>query len=180
MTNPLSTQSASVVSSAVSPVGPEKHARGYSWPPFEQGNGVALTHGSYSPQAIEAKAAEVRETLLEVAPWLDQSEYAPAVARFLRAEARSLLLHQAILKQSKERGGEDKVSSRLWENATAADRLAAQLGNVLGLDPLGRAKLAQTASAAELNALTLGELAAQGRAAMAARSIDGTAEDVTS
>ena len=106
--------------------------------PFADGNSVALTHGAYSGRAIEAKAATVRETLLEVAPWLDQQEYAPAVARFLRAEARSLLLDEAIRNQAAERGGPDKVAMRLWEQPTAADRLAAQLGNVLGLDPLGR------------------------------------------
>jgi len=154
-------------------------ARGYSWPPAEAGNEKALTHGAYSPRMIEEKAADVRETLLEICPWLDVPEYAPAIARFLRAEARSLLLHSAILKQAAERGGEDKVSSRLWEQATASDRLAAQLGNVLGLDPLGRARLAQTASAAELNVHTLGDLAAAGRAVMAARpqTIEATATE---
>jgi hypothetical protein len=155
-------------------------ARSYSWEPFQAGNTAALTHGANSEHAIEQKAAEVRDALLEICPWVDRPEYTPAVARFLRAEARSLLLHQAILKQADERGGAEKVALRLWEMATAADRLAAQLGNVLGLDPLGRAKLQQTASAAELNVRTLAELAADGRRVMDARgSIDGTAEEVS-
>jgi hypothetical protein len=150
-----------------------------SWAPFEEGNAVAVKHGAYSETVIEAKAVQVRAELLDICPWLAPLEYSPAVARFLRAEARSLLLHEAILKQAADRGGPDKVAVRLFEQATAADRLAAQLGNTLGLDPIGRARLQQTATAAQLNALTLADLAAEGRAAMAARSIDGVAEEMS-
>jgi hypothetical protein len=112
---------------------------------------------------IEAKANKVRETLLDVAPWLDAPEYAPAVARFLRAEARALLAHDHIIRVSEEQGFE-KVSTRLVEAAAATDRLAAQLGNVLGLDPLGRTRLQHLAAGTQLTVETLGQLAAKGRA----------------
>jgi hypothetical protein len=150
---------------------------GKSRPPFQPGHTLSLVHGGNSERAIEAKAAVVRGTLLEIAPWLDEPEYSIAVARFLRAEARSLLLHSAILKQADDRGGEDKVSSRLWEQTTAADRLSAQLGNVLGLDPLGRARLQQVASQAEINVRTLGDLAAEGREVRRLRHADAIDTD---
>ena len=138
-------------------------ARGYSWPPFEDGNPSKLVHGANHEPTIEARAAEVHAEILTVAPWLDSDEYAPAVARYLRAEARAQLLHAHIMATC-ETKGPDKVPSRVWEQATAADRLSAELGNVLGLDPIGRARLKQLASSAEISLLTLGELARQGRA----------------
>lgn len=130
--------------------------------PYEPGNTAHLVHGGDSERMIEARAVEVRSMLLVVAPWLDVPEYAPAVARFLRAESRSLMLHEHIVKVT-DTAGAGKVSSRLWEQATAADRLAAQLGNVLGLDPLGRARLQQATAGAELEAISLAQLAEQGR-----------------
>lgn len=141
-------------------------ARGYSWPPFEPGNKAALRHGAYSPSVIEAKAAEFRERLFDVCPWIDPDRDVVAVARFLRAEARALMLHQLILDISAERGAE-KVPVRTWEQAAAADRLAAQLGNVLGLDPTGRARLQQTVASTEA---TLADLKDQGRAIVARRN----------
>ena len=138
-------------------------ARGYSRPPFEKGNTLALGTGHDSPRAIEGKAEHVRATLLEVAPWLDEPAYAPAVARFLRAEARALLLHEHITRTAEEKGTA-AVPSRTWEQATAADRLAAQLGNVLGLDPLGKARLQSLAAGTELTVRSLADLAAEGAA----------------
>jgi hypothetical protein len=48
---------------------------------------------------------------------------------------------------------------RVWEQATAADNLAARLGNTLGLDPSGRARLKQTVATTEAS---LADLAARG------------------
>ena len=56
-------------------------------PDFAPGNQAAVRHGAYSERQIEAKAAEVRSHLLDLAPWLDHDEFAPAVARFLRARS---------------------------------------------------------------------------------------------
>jgi hypothetical protein len=123
-------------------------ARGYSWKPF-----VAV-HGADSPAAVEARAELVRHELFEVCPWLDQDKDVIAVARFLRAEARALMLHENITTVA-ARDGIAKVPVRQWEQATAADRLAAQLGNVLGLDPTGRARLQQTVASTRR---TLGDL----------------------
>jgi hypothetical protein len=94
---------------------------------------------------------------------LDENEFAPAVARWQRAEARSLMLHDHITKVSAEQGTE-AVPIRMWEQATAADRLAAQLGNVLGLDPLGKARLASLVAGTEATVQSLVQIAEQGQA----------------
>ena len=73
-------------------------------PDFEPGNTAALVRDGDSPRTIEARAAEVREQLFEIAPWLDKAAFVPAVARFLRAEAREQLIHQHIAKWSAEKG----------------------------------------------------------------------------
>ncbi len=150
-------------------------ARGYSWPPFDKGNTASLITGHESPRVVEARAEQARKGLIDLAPWLNQPEYAPAVTRFLRAEARALLLHEHIAKTATEKGTA-AVPSRTWEQATAADRLAAQLGNVLGLDPLGRARLQQLAAGTQLTVETLGQLAAKGQAIVEARLAEGNVE----
>jgi hypothetical protein len=134
-------------------------ARDYSWPPFEEGNTKGLVHGANHARTIAARAELVRPRLYEVCPWLHETMDVIAVDRFLRAEARALILHEYII-QVTEAKGAGKVPSRLWEQATATDNLAAKLGNTLGLDPTGRARLQQTVVSTEA---TLADLAEQGR-----------------
>jgi hypothetical protein len=62
-----------------------------------------------------------------------------------------------------ETEGVGKVPLRSWEQATAADRLAAQLGNVLGLDPLGKARLQSLVAGTEVAMRSLADLAEEGR-----------------
>jgi hypothetical protein len=156
------------------------------WADATPGNTLALRHGAYSEAAISAKAAEIRDALYEVAPWLTSDSDTIAVARFLRVEARSLLLQAAIERQSAERGGPDKVSAKLYEQATASDRLGAQLGHSLGLDPGGRAKLQQQVAGAAEAEQSIAELAEQGRLirerreAEDAAAVDAVDEEATS
>ncbi len=103
-------------------------------PPFEPGNQIVRRHGTYSPAAIAERAAEVHDALLDIAPWVDEPEYAPSVDRYLKATAREQLAHEALMA-----GG--KLVPRLLETATAASRLAWQMGEQLGLTPAGHAKL---------------------------------------
>jgi len=131
--------------------------------PPPRGNTFHLTHGANSERAIARRAKAVRSALLDVAPWLAEPEYAPAVDRWERAEARALLLHDHITKTAAEKGT-GAVPTRMWEQATAADRLAAQLGNTLGLDPTGKARLKAIAADTEVTMHTLAELAGEGQA----------------
>ena len=136
---------------------------GRSRDPFPLGNTVALRHGAYSERAIAERAEQVHATLLEVAPWLAEQHFAPAVARYLRAASREALLDNHIAELAAEHGA-GKVSSRTWEQATAATRLAAKLGQDLGLDPIGHARLKAVAANASISAATLADLSAEGRA----------------
>lgn len=61
--------------------------------------------------------------------------------------------------------GVEAISTRVLEAASRDDRLAAQLGNQLGLDPLGRARLSVAGAQEQHAAASLQDLAAQGRAA---------------
>jgi len=121
-------------------------ARGYSWAPFEKGNQVAIRHGANSAAAIAETAEELRPRLFEIAPWLDPVLDVIAADRFLRVEARSLRLDNYLLSLDPE------ASARLHkvhEQATAASRLAAQLGTTLGLDYRSRMQLRRTEASTE-------------------------------
>jgi hypothetical protein len=152
----------------VTPAG-ERH------PDFEPGNRLAVRHGADSPSVIAERAELMRPRLFELCPWLEPVADLLAVDRFLRAEARALILHGYIASIVEDRGAA-KVPVRVFEQATAADRLAAQLGNTLGLDPTGRARLKQTAASTEA---TLADLAAQGAQIRADRRATTDAQDIT-
>lgn len=139
-------------------------ARGYSWPTATPGNKIALKHGANSAEAIAATAEELRPRLFEVATWLDPVLDVIAVDRFLRVEARSLRLDHYL------NGLDEETSARLHkvhEQATAASRLAAQLGTTLGLDLRSRMQLRRTEVSTEA---TLASVIASGRAARLART----------
>jgi hypothetical protein len=69
-------------------------ARGYSWPPFEPGNEVALRHGAYSPRRVDPLAKEIVDHLLtdpELA-YLHAPRHRWTVLALGRAEAQVQLL----------------------------------------------------------------------------------------
>jgi hypothetical protein len=144
------------------------------WPsghdPFEAGNEVAVKHGGYSERYIAAKAAEVHAELLDLAPYLREAKFIPAVNRYLQAAAREALLHGHIVKLCDEKGP-GAVPSRVWEQATAAARLAAKLGSDLGLDPLGHARIRALSAGAEATEASLADLAARGAETSGFRSL---------
>lgn len=122
-------------------------------PDFEEGNTFSLVHGGDSPRAIAARAEQIHAELLAHAPYLNEPRFLPAVSRYLQAAAREALLHDHIITTSESKGPA-AVSSRLWEQATAAARLSAKLGSDLGLDPLGHSRIrALSASAGASEAL---------------------------
>lgn len=139
----------------MSPAG-ERH------PVYEAANTMAVTHGARSERAIAAKAAEVHAELLEVAPYLREDKFLPAVNRYLQAAAREALLHHHIVSVSDERGP-GAVASRVWEQATAASRLAAKLGSDLGLDPIGHARIRALSTGADVAERSLTDLQQRGR-----------------
>lgn len=125
--------------------------------PYQPGNTESMRHGGYSPRAIEAKAREVHEALIEFAPWLNEAHYAPTLNRYLQATAREQLLHAHV-----ERTPAEKVPVRLWESVTSVSRLAHKLADDLGLTPKGHATIAVLTGAAVQAGASIADLAAKG------------------
>ncbi len=121
--------------------------------PYQPGNFAALKHGARSPRKIAEEAERVHEELLEVCPWLDEERYAPTLIRYLQAAAREQLAHRAYM---------DNPTSRLLESATAAARLAWQMGDALGLTPAGHARLKAITAAAVGAEVNLAEVIERG------------------
>ena len=158
-------------SAGKSPIPLGKPERDGAAPAFERGNEAALKHGANSAARIAEMSREFGELLLDVCPWLDRPEYSYALVRYLRAVSVEDTLQKyvdAICRDPAK--GPGKVSPKVWEQLTAARRLAARLGTDLGLDPIGFAKLKGLSAGAESAVLTLGELAERGRAIREGRS----------
>jgi len=136
---------------------------------FEPGNRVAVRHGGYSPVLVREAAQPIIAELYQIAPWLQAPEFLPSVANYAETLAQATLLTTMVAKITAEKGVE-KVPSRTWEQLTAARRLVHHIGNDFGLTPQGRARLAATATAADLGQETLASVIASGRAARLART----------
>jgi hypothetical protein len=136
-----------------------------------------LTHGGYSETAITERAEPVTHHLFELAPWLaEDPTYVIPVARFVRVKARSQLLSEAIAAKAAD-GGILKVGARILEAATSAERLAAKLGDDLGLSPLNKARLKSETAAGQLGEEAIARLAETGRASLARRNDLRVVED---
>jgi hypothetical protein len=69
-------------------------ARGYNWEDFQPGNLAGLRHGAFSDRVISERALEIRSLLLDRYPYLAENAFIEAVHRYVRAEARAVLLHR--------------------------------------------------------------------------------------
>lgn len=72
--------------------------------PPPRGNTWHLVHGADSPRAIAAKAQQVHDELLTIAPYLAEEKFLPSVDRYLRAAAREALLDDHITAVSASKG----------------------------------------------------------------------------
>ncbi len=138
----------------------DRAVRGYSWPPFQDGNRAALKHGGFSEQLATETMQEIAPHLFDLVPRLDRPEFAHGVARFLRAEALSLLAFRAIERIATDEGAEN-VPRKLWEAHNAASNTAMKQAALLGLDPTSRARLAAVLGVDRTKALD--DLVARGR-----------------
>jgi len=114
-------------------------ARGYSWPPFEEGNHAATKHGAQSPRRLAPIVAELKAQLLEAAPWCAPAAFAPAVESWAAAEAQCRLLRSWL----DEVGMLDEVGEPRKALATLdrADVRADRARKALGLSPSSWAQL---------------------------------------
>jgi hypothetical protein len=69
--------------------------RGYSWPPFVEGNRAAVKHAAWSPRAIDPRARELVDAIAPGVTWWQDCDW-PAVWRWARCEARCELLHEFL------------------------------------------------------------------------------------
>ncbi len=143
------------------------------YPDFEPGNQLSLKHGAYSPRVVGERAELVRAELLRLVPGLaDDPESASPLALYCRAVAREELAHEAIeagsinprlleivRRQIPQAIQPGNVSPRLLEAASAAARVAAELGAQLGIGPRAAAELRQIRSQAALNVAALAQQA---------------------
>lgn len=138
--------------------------RGYSWPPFEKGNTLGrkfekgntlgVRHGANSEAILSERASELRERLLETYEFLGAPVFNEALERYVRAEARSQLLHDWAMKvasgqirtarvKSRPQTGIEAVPPYIWSEISRAESNAQKFAQDLGLDPIGLARIAK-------------------------------------
>jgi len=124
----------------------QNDARGYSWPPAEPGNELALKHGAFSPRYIDPMARELVEHALALAgesgsglAYLAEGKFRLALAAWARAQCiADRLLAACVQEGALEAGGTDSsalTQLHRWEGR--AQSLRAELG----LSPASWARL---------------------------------------
>ena len=99
-----------------------------------------MTHGTRSPEHVALRAKVIHERITEVAPWVDEPIFLPALSRYLNAAAKESLLDEYVDRVVAEEGIE-KIPVKTIEALNACRRLAWQLSADLGLTPHGRSAL---------------------------------------
>lgn len=123
-------------------------ARGYSWPPFGEGNTAALRHGAYSDAVVAPRAREILAGLLED-PQMPGHVRSPAWRYQAKAWARAEAIADVLYEHVAEMGAEGMMTPKLAGTKSpvdiwrAADAHAGRLRARLGLDPVAYAGLAK-------------------------------------
>ncbi len=136
-------------------------ARGYSWPPFAEGNTVRLRSGAWSARKVDPLTAELVAGLLADRP--DLAAWPETVWAWARAEARCLLLAEYQVEAGLIDPKTGDVRSGRWVGTF--ERLAADLRGRLGIDPRSEAELARERADASRSAVDLAGIQARGREA---------------
>ena len=132
-------------------------ARRYSWAPFEPGHTLTLRHGASSPRVIQPLADELAAAMVVAAPWLRAVAFAPAVADWSHAEARSAVLRLEVDRLwsglPEEPGeGRDAAEAALQVAERRLDLAVARAGRLrrdLGLTPKAWAQVLAASKIAE-------------------------------
>lgn len=100
-------------------------ARGYSWPPFEPGNGAAVRHGCYSPLTLAPRAEEIAALIRSQLDPAEASRFdllvATSAALGAQSERALLALDAADDPLALERLGRDARGwVKLWLSALKA------------------------------------------------------------
>lgn len=151
--------------------------RGYSWPPFAEGNEASVRHGAFSPRKLAEVAEALRPSLagpLQACPWVEDVDSAE-VEDWLVREALWRTLQGELARRVEENGGRIADGDRwLLERIGSAQNRAQASRDRLLLNPLHRFRAGRDVVASEVD---LEAIAARGRAAWAARDESETALD---
>lgn len=147
-------------------------ARRYSWPPFEQGHTVTVTHGAKSPRLVRERANRLLDQVQSDRPaWLADVDQA-AIWDWVYAEARCELLREWLDEHGHlDEHGKPREAARFL---VTCEGRAARARSALGLDPSSRAALGRdTAVAAAMSRQALEDLATAGAETRAGRALRG-------
>lgn len=123
-------------------------ARGYAWPPFEEGNQAATKHGAYSALRISQRSREIADVLALEAPGVPRTALEVVATTLARVEAadRALAEVDAVVAD----GGKE-LAPYHGEGAQTFERLRQDLRGwvstalkglgELGLTPAARARI---------------------------------------
>jgi hypothetical protein len=123
-----------------------RQPRGYSWPPAEPGNLLAVRHGAHSPRLVGPEAAELHGEMMTtpgLPPFIRDESYRFALAAWAQAEAMAARGERWLAGMSDE----DAFQSRKAGSAAPAEVIrrlqahAAALRARCGLDPASRVKM---------------------------------------
>lgn len=142
---------------------PDRQPRGYSWPPFEIGNEVALQHGARSPRRVDPLARQFVDSALEMArevgsttAFLLEPSFGAELWAWGRAEAQVQLFTEYLLGLAELAGNDvgdldaDRVKTAYMQLHRAETRAASARSN-LGLTPLARARLGRDVAAGSVD-----------------------------
>lgn len=126
-------------------------ARGYSWPPFAEGNEMAVTHGAYARLKLAPRAVKIADGLREVVPASSTADGVTidALSLVLAQLERAHLVLATLQTREVERvqsggrleSGERDDLRRLAQDARAWANVALRYLETLGLSPTSRARL---------------------------------------
>lgn len=139
-------------------------ARGYFWPPFEDGNDAALKHGAFSEAKIKPRAEEIAVELREIVP-LESGSDAPSIWLLSLLLARIAVANEWLAEHGIFRDESTSEPQPILRALSTWENSAQRLLDRLGLTIAGRAEvglqLAGTAALVrrhDLSALSLEEL----------------------
>ncbi len=124
--------------------------RGYTWPPAEPGNALAMKHGAWSPRMVDPLAEEMVAAIAPTVTWWQPCDQ-PAIWAWAQTEIRCQLIAEWLADKGSEIDPEDES---VRPAAALLDRLTARCESMrskLGLDPASRARLGRDVAAGQLD-----------------------------
>lgn len=131
-------------------------------PAFAEGNLLGVRHGANTEKILSTRSADIAEALIGVWPWVLDCDVV-AIEQYCRAEARTRLLNDWAMEMA-ETKGILAVPPHVWSEISKAETNAGRFAEALGLNPMGRMKIAKDAGfARHFEKERLSSLMAEGR-----------------